>query len=1119
MQVVKRDGRRTEFDSKCIENAIRKAAIADGWDELSAKNVAKRVTERVTHDIEEEAKTPVDIEHIQDIVEAVLMERHQSVAKAYILYRHSKAKLRRVKAGGGVALVEEYVKAEDWRLRENANMQFSLQGLNNYIASDISAEFWLNRIYNDRIRNAHISGDLHIHDLGTLGAYTYFGKEVVVVKINGCIKTISFEQLYSLVSSEETLMSEKDDAWQKKPLGIEVLDKTGWTKVTRLVRKKKHSQMRFLKNRGGRSVIVTDNHPMITQRGETESKDVVVKDDFLYTVDCKKLLEEESLFFVNDIDLVDHIKKNGFIGRQRDNVYFNGDEISIADTSVDGILHTGTVCSNRHVKLTKDFGFFVGLVLSDGYLTYDDNLYAITISARDKNDLYRANKGLLQNGWSGCITEGKEGTDGKTMFTLRVNNRFLRHIMENIFNCLPGSRNKTLPSDILMYNRDFVDGVVSGVLDGDANVKGTSVTLRVVSRSMIEQLAYVLPFLGLFPRDRNCEGVGSRREYGGREIIQNFPLYGLTFRVMGDVELMSEKYHKGEVSTKAWQDETRDAWHQVLNNDETEIPDEYIYDITTETHTLVVNGMWNHNCVGWDLQDFLRVGFTGVSTKISSKPPKHFRTALGQLVNALFTLQGEAAGAQAVSSFDTLLAPFIRNDGLTYKQVKQHIQEFIFNMNVPTRVGFQSPFSNITLDMECPSILKDVPVVIGGKDQCTTYGEYQEEMDILNRAFCEVMTEGDASGRIFTFPIPTVNLHKNFDWESKRFDSVWAACGRYGLFYFANFINSDLNPEDARSFCCRLRLDVRELRKRGGGLFGANPLTGSIGVVTLNLPRIGYDSKNEHEFFVKLEQLMNIAKDSLQMKREAVESFTESGLYPYSKFYLRAVKERYGKYWKNHFGTIGINGGNEACLNLLGKDIASPEGKAFMERVLTFMRDKMSKYQEETGDYFNVESSPTEGTSYRLALLDKRSDRDMIFANGKASENKIVYYTNSTQLPVGYTDNVFKALDHQDSLQALYTGGTSFHAFLSEEVKDPEMVKQLVKSIATNYKLPYFDLTPTFSVCAEHGYFSGEVKKCPTCGGDMEVFSRVVGYYRPVANWNDGKQAEYEDRKEFKDYA
>ena len=691
MKITKRDGRKVEFDKSKIEQAVVKAALAEQMDNISANNLGKRIAQSVAQSLENEGKAFVDIESVQDEVEEALMQKHPSIAKAYILYRHKKAKLRRVKAGAGVALIEDYLGGQEWRIRENSNMAFSLQGLNNHIASDITAEYWLNSVYDERIRNAHISGDMHICDLSQLSSY----------------------------------------------------------------------------------------------------------------------------------------------------------------------------------------------------------------------------------------------------------------------------------------------------------------------------------------------------------------------------------------------------------------------------------------CVGWDIQDLLRVGFTGVPGKTSSSPAKHFGSVLGQIVNFLYSLQGESAGAQAISSFDTLLAPFIKNDGMNYDQVKQEIQTFVFNMNVPTRVGFQSPFSNITLDLVCPSILKDVPVIIGGVDQSTTYGEYQNEMDMINRAFAEVMFEGDAAGRCFRFPIPTVNIHKNFDWDSKRADEIFKLSGRYGTYYYSNFINSDLNPEDARSMCCRLRLDNRELRKRGGGLFGANPLTGSIGVVTLNLPRIGYDSKDEQEFFVKLENLMGVAKDSLCMKRETIEAFTEAGLYPYTKFYLRAVKERFGRYWANHFSTIGLVGMNEACLNLFGEDISTSKGKHFAEQVLVFMRGMITEYQEETGDYFNLEASPAEGTSYRLALLDKRSRPGMVFANGKAEEGKEVYYTNSTQLPVGFTDDLFKALDHQETLQTLYTGGTVVHGLIGEEIKDSQTVKQLVKTIAENYKIPYFTITPTFSVCSDHGYLAGEVYSCPTCGKITEVYSRVVGYYGPVSNWNAGKAQEFKDRKEY----
>jgi ribonucleoside-triphosphate reductase len=522
-------------------------------------------------------------------------------------------------------------------------------------------------------------------------------------------------------------------------------------------------------------------------------------------------------------------------------------------------------------------------------------------------------------------------------------------------------------------------------------------------------------------------------------------------------------------------------------------------------------------CVGWDLKDLLRQGFKGVAGKVESAPPKHLRSALGQIVNFFYTLQGEAAGAQAISNFDTLLAPFVRFDELEQREVKQAIQEFVFNINIPTRVGFQTPFTNITMDLNVPSTLKDHPVIVGGKHMELTYGDFQKEMDMINRAFAEVMMEGDAKGRVFTFPIPTYNLTKDFDWDNPDLDLVWKMTGKYGIPYFSNFINSDMLPEDARSMCCRLRLDNRELLKRGGGLFGANPLTGSIGVVTINLPRIGFLSHNTGEFFHHLEQKIRLSTESLSIKRKILERFTEKNLYPYSKFYLREVKDGTGSYWKNHFSTIGIVGMNEACLNFLGKDIGSPEGLKFSLGVMDFIRNLLSKIQENTGDIFNLEATPAEGTSYRLAMLDKKKYPAVLCANeAEFQAGAAPFYTNSTQLPVNYSDDVFDILALQDQLQTKYTGGTVLHIFLGEQITDIGTLKGLIRKIAQNYRLPYFTLTPTFSVCPSHGYLTGEVEHCPVCDSETEVYSRVVGYLRPVKQWNDGKRAEFEMRRLFK---
>lgn len=661
-------------------------------------------------------------------------------------------------------------------------------------------------------------------------------------------------------------------------------------------------------------------------------------------------------------------------------------------------------------------------------------------------------------------------------------------------------------------------------------------------------------------------------------------------------------------------------------------------------------------CVGWDLYDLLLQGFKGAAGKIESEPAKHFSVALGQVVNFFYTLQGEAAGAQAFSNFDTLLAPFIAYDGLTYNQVKQALQGFVFNINVPTRVGFQTPFTNITMDLQCPEFYRNQGVVIGGEIQDRKYSEFQNEMDMLNMAFMEVMAEGDAAGRVFTFPIPTYNITADFNWENPNLENLWKMTARYGIPYFSNFVNSDMSPDDARSMCplhgleevwtkedtcvclnrledlythkqneiimiqsgrdfvpatiakyddqdmikvtlvneskismskthlnfarrqesleteiltgaeliigmylpieaedgeewikiedieelgkgtgycfqveegyepkftvagsciithnCRLRIDNRELNKRGGGLFGSNPLTGSVGVVTINLPRLGYVSKNKEELLKRLDRLIEVASTSLEIKRKVLERYTEGNLYPYTKHYLHHIKERFGEFWKNHFSTIGIVGMNEMCLNLIGSDIGSDEGKALALEVSDFIREKLIKLQERTGNNYNFEATPAEGTSYRLAQKDKEKYPEIICAN----EDGDFFYTNSSLLPVNYTDDLFEVLDLQDELQTKYTGGTVIHLYAGEQIHDTEVVKNLVKRICTSYKLPYFSFSPTFSVCSNHGYLNGEQEVCPHCGATTEIYSRVVGYLRPVAQWNKGKKEEFKMRKEY----
>jgi len=520
-------------------------------------------------------------------------------------------------------------------------------------------------------------------------------------------------------------------------------------------------------------------------------------------------------------------------------------------------------------------------------------------------------------------------------------------------------------------------------------------------------------------------------------------------------------------------------------------------------------------CMGWDLYDLLLKGFGGVSGKVETKPAKHFRAILGQAVNFLYTLQGECAGAIAFSNFDTLLAPFIRYDNLNYQQVKQALQEFLFNMAVPTRVGFQSPFSNITLDLKPSPVFAKMPVIIGGKPQKESYGEFEEEMKTFNKALYETMLEGDKSGRPFHFPIPTINITKDFPWSDPAFEGIFKASAKYGTNYFANYINSEMNPEDVRSMCCRLRLNLKELSNRGGGgLFGSGALTGSIGVVTVNMPRIGYLSKTKKEFFERLGKMMDLAKESLEIKRKTVENFIENGLYPYSKFYLQGIKKSRGAYYDNHFSTIGLIGMNEALLNFIGEDIASKRGEKFTLEVMDFMREKLLRYQKETNHIYNLEATPAESTAYRLAQEDRKRYPEIICAGTKEKP----YYTNSTQLPVNYTDDAFEALKLQDNCQCRYTGGTVLHLFLGESPSDTQTVKNLVKRVFEKFHLPYITITPTFSICPIHGYLAGEHFYCPKCTikQPCEVYSRIVGYLRPISQWNTGKQQEFKERKEFK---
>ena len=1522
-KVEKRDGRIVDFEEEKIRQAIFKALTATGQgDGRKSKRLSDRVVQILNRRFKK-GEIP-HVEQIQDIVEEVLiLEGLAKTAKAYILYRDQRRRIREAVAVSEEAVdrVDRYLEKLDWEVQENANMAFSLQGLNHYVVSYVMKKYWLNKVYPPEIRQADEDGDFHIHNLDTLGPYTFFGREVVVAKINGVLNLISLCDLYEAVKEPVVCLNKKDEAFAKYPKNIFVLDRNGWVRVSRVVKKKKEREMRFIKSEQGQSIIVTDNHPFIIKEGaekEIEAKDVREKSHLILSCNIPPLLSKENLFSKKSLYLAEELVKNGYRkffleGFELDDFIKNWG----GSLKVQGTLSTSNNANglNNKMKLTEDLGYLVGFFIAEG--NYDSQRLVITTGEKEiikKIQRICANLGIR------CYSHQKEEKTER----LSLNNSTLKVIFEKIFRIKPLSQNKNLPPEILTYNLDFARGVIAGIIDGDGSI-GTSksqIVIRVASRTMLEQMALLLQFFGIIPRTgANIKDIGKRNIFKGKEIIQNYPLYWLSFSKREGVHFPSLKYQKAAIARKHWRSE-KYGWNKVLNNQVTTVADSDIYDITTTSHTFLCNSLLVHNCVGWDLYDLLLRGFGGVSGKVESRPAKHFRVALGQVVNFLYTLQGEASGAVSFSNFDTLLAPFIRYDNLNYRQVKQALQEFMFNMAIPTRVGFQTPFTNVTLDINPSPVFARQPVIIGGKPQDKTYGEFQEEMDIFNKAFYETMIEGDSKGRPFTFPIPTINITKDFNWDNPVLEPLWEATAKYGINYFANYIHSDMRPEDIRSMClsakeeilirnskkikkfsikevvekykgegfdqegwatcrrkkglevlslnpktlklewspvkrflrvvdnraveitsedgkmaefslkhpipvytpqgivmkfakdikkgdyllmlrkgnkdiftkdyqnaeglvldedlakilgyfvadgnylfenrkrythygeprgiqfsfktgdfknlnliksiikkrlglegkekqdpryntfylyvynsnlarklykagfrkygrlpqvlfaspleviknfldfyfkgdgyekrkeihlndlelsrdlvflyslvgqpvtyklqpksqriylqhakskikrrngwmnnpiladrvpgwmgisttkvpgltksrmvgfqtlekynahspeslkikksdiylvrakeikikkysqpkefydleleknhlfvhslgqvsfncCRLRLNLTELYNRGGGgLFGSGSLTGSIGVVTINMPRIGYLSKTKKEFFERLAKVMDLAKESLEIKRKTVENFTQKGLHPYSRHYLESIYKMRGKYWANHFSTIGLVGMNEALLNFIGENIASRRGRRFTLEVLKFMRERLVKYQEETGNIYNLEQTPAESTAYRLALKDKEKYPKIITAGTK----KVPYYTNSTQLPVGYTNDIFEALRLQDEIQCQYTGGSVLHLFLGERVSDTQTVKKLVRKVFENFRLPYITITPTFSICPTHGYIAGEHFYCPQCTVKQpcEVYSRIVGYLRPVSQWNFGKQQEFKERKEFK---
>jgi len=1213
-QIRKRGGKIVLFNKEKITNAIFKAAVSVGGKD---KELAKKLSNEIIEIIEskyDDNNIPI-VEHVQDIVEKVLIERgHALTAKAYILYREKRRQTREAKLTllDIEQTMDEYLQRSDWRVNENANVDFSLGGLVLYISGKITANYWLNNVYTKAIRDAHYNADFHLHDLsmftgycsgwslkqlitegfggvpnrletvpakhfdtiigqmvnflGTLQnewagaqAFSFAPETPIIIKRNGKIETLTLEKLYEEYSHHEKKFNKFssiftqniyrkysiDDSKQHKYMdnriltepilfqydNIEILSKKGFVSLEAITKHKskgKNDELLQIETEDGRILSVSSSHPMILKN---KTKNV------------------------------------------------RADKLKIGDELILGDMKNLFDYNTEKIKLNKDFSWLIGVLIAEGCWGHQKKEYTIVSQKKNKPLRNKIEKVLKK-----LKIPYKENGEFNIVFGTTSMGRFIRNHLKLQNKCF----RKNFPEFIYQMDYESLGAILSGYIDGDGeNERNKQVRIHTTSLTLVTQLKNIL----------DCLNINSTIRLSKPAKNSKHDCYCMRFKIEEDkLFLFKESLKLSKIRTKKKISPKFST--KVIKIRGSIYQPEYLYDITTETNEFLICNILVHN-----------------------------------------------------SSFDTYLAPFVRHDKMNYKQVKQQMQRFMFNLATPSRWGCQcvpidtealtdkgwkkydkiskkdkiatfniktkkieyltplhiksydfdgylinlknrtqdqlvtpdhkvvikdlkskkyqlveaekllnaknikiptvdknsnkllskhinitrisrkkfkgkvwcpttkngtfvarrdnkvfitgnTPFTNTTHDWIIPDDMKNLPAIIGGKEQNYTYGDCQEEADMVNKAFIECMTEGDASKRIFTFPIPTYNVTKDFDWDSENADLLFEMTAKYGIPYFQNFINSDLNPNDVRSMCCRLRLDLRELRNKTGGLFGSGENTGSIGVVTMNMPRIGYLANTEDEFIDRLGYLMVLAKESLEIKRKIVSKKMEQGLIPYTKRYLGTLD--------NHFSTIGLNGMNEACLNLFGENIATQRGRKFSIKTLEFMRDKLADFQEETKNIYNLEATPGEGTSYRLAKIDKKKFPDIITAGQNDP-----YYTSSSLLPVGYTDDFFEALELQDDLQTKYTGGTVMHGFMGERLNDAESTKKLVKRIAYNFRLPYYTITPTFSVCQQHGYLRGEQHKCPNCDANTEVYSRVVGFLRPVHSWNDGKKEEFRERKMY----
>jgi len=1174
-KIRKRDGKITDFNPIKITEAVWKAAQAvGGKDYKKSIEITDIVMERLEKELKK-GEIPT-VEQVQDIVEKTIIEEgHAKTAKAYILYRKQHQDMREI--GGllkDIDVVDGYLSMMDWKVQENSNMAYSLQGLNVYATENIISHYWLNKIYPPEIGDAHIKGSYHIHDLGTLGAYCvgWDLRDILLLGFQGVSGKIESKPakhfstaLMQVVNYLYTLQGEAAGAQALSNFDSLLAPFIRYDGLN--YKDVKQEMQKFLFNmnvptRVGFQSLAHDEPVIYRKNGKIKAELVgkLIEENFgenrksiINNIDGYGNPSKDSFAIIpNDKYEVISFNKKGEIQWRpvkaliKHRVQTNGfkrirtgsGEIKVSPA------HSLFKSNSNHIKpvMAKE----LECVKPNSTLNGKNHILAVNklkqnmLGDKDKIDLFDLIEEIPEKIKKRIFIQAKDissikekigklygslkeflykngRTDKSTLYEGFRNNivsfetyiKYSDEIRED-------AKIYIKPYNENLYDRylskeklkNFVKLVAWFITEGKASQSGIIISQE---KTKSKEILDIAKSLGINVTMEETRGYSNKTQSKTNTIISNMKMSGLYTYLL--------PYLAGATSK------------------EKTVPS-FIFDLNSDYRNIFLETLFKGD--GYFDKKSKRISYSSMSDKLLTSIsmlsivnewrvrviPKSKGRAGTLLIyknprKKLGIVIQETAGVPVYEIND------YKNDWEWEYDISVDIKDCEENFVGGTGLVFyhNSPFTNITLDLTVPDYMKDEPAIIGGELKNDNYSDFADEIDMINKSFAEIMYDGDAKGRPFTFPIPTINITKNFKWDNDNLDPIWNMTAKYGIPYFSNFINSDMKPDDVRSMCCRLRISNRELRKRGGGLFGANPKTGSIGVVTINMPQIGYLAKDDNDFFKRLDELMELAKQSLEIKRELIENFTFSGLHPYSRFYLSDVKKTFGEYWKNHFSTIGLIGMNDALLNFMNKSIGDKEGKVFTEKVLNHMRDKMADYQEETGNIFNLEATPAEGASYRLSRIDKAQYPDIRIYNqekynGGRRRNVEPYYTNSTQLPVGYTSDVFEALDLQDSLQSKYTGGTVLHIFLGEDSPSPEATKKLIRKVAENYSLPYYTLTPTFSVCPDHGYIAGEHQICPTCEAQKkttacEVYSRVVGYLRPVSQWNRGKQQEFKDRKMF----